>query len=54
MEGFDLFFILKPFGNSTSWQDIHDGGASTLTFPVSLLFPEVGARQILAMMQDFT
>jgi len=23
MKGFDLFFIPKPFGNSTSWQDIH-------------------------------
>jgi len=21
MRGFDLFFIPKPFGNSTSWQD---------------------------------
>jgi hypothetical protein len=22
MKGLDLFFIPKPFGNSTSWQDI--------------------------------
>jgi hypothetical protein len=33
MKGFDLVFIPKPFGNSTSWQAIHCFGDSQIAPP---------------------
>jgi len=33
MKGFDLFFIPKPFGNSTSWQEIRRKNGKTISEP---------------------
>ena len=33
MKGFDLFFIPKPFGNITSWQEIRRKNGKTISEP---------------------
>jgi hypothetical protein len=40
MRGFDLFFIPKLFGNSTSWQDIR-GFRGTKTVPRIGMIPTI-------------
>jgi len=57
MKGFDLFFILKPFGSSTSWHAVRRLGfnipdrylearVQNSSLPVSLLFLKLPCRPV--------